>query len=267
MIFYPERLGEREADPAVWGLATAESVFVETEDALRLHAWWIPASRSAADADPSKASSQGCQAVIFFHGNAGNIASRAPIAERLAGLGVDVLLLDYRGYGRSEGRPSEAGLYEDGRAAYRFLVETKGVAPSRLVVIGNSLGAAVATTVASELPVARLVLTGAFRSVPSLAGSIYWWMPEPMLRWSMNRFDAESRIGSVGAPVLVGRGERDRMIPRAETRALYEAAGEPKRWFEVAGADHNDLWWTAELWSHIAESLSGAPCAELQEVT
>jgi pimeloyl-ACP methyl ester carboxylesterase len=262
MIFYPERLSEREADPAFWGLAAAESVFVDSEEGVRLHGWWIPASRSEVPDE-----SEACEAVIFFHGNAGNIASRAPIAARLADLGLGVLLVDYRGYGRSEGSPSEEGLYADGRAAYRHLVDVKKVSPARLVVIGNSLGAAVATNVASELPVARLVLTGAFRSVPSLARSIYWWMPGRAFGWSINRFDSESRLADVTAPVLVGRGESDRLIPRAETRALYEAASEPKRWFEVAGADHNDLWWTGELWSQLAGFLAGERCAELQEVT
>jgi pimeloyl-ACP methyl ester carboxylesterase len=259
MIFYPERLAEREADPAFWGLAQAESVFLDGEGGVRLHGWWIPPS-GPAELLPATAAGEACEAVIFFHGNAGNIASRAPIAARLASLGLGVLLMDYRGYGRSDGSPSDEGLYADGRAAYRHVVDVKKVSPDRLVVIGNSLGAAVATSVASELPVARLVLTGAFRSVPSLARSIYWWMPDRAFAWSINRFDSESRLGGVTAPVLVGRGESDRLIPREETRALYDAATDPKRWFEVAGADHNDLWWTGGLWSQLAGFLAGGPC-------
>ncbi len=153
MIFYPEGLSERDADPALWGLAAAESVFVDTEDGVRLHGWWIPASNSPANSRavdaPTGSSGEACEAVIFFHGNAGNIASRAPIAARLSGLGLAVLLIDYRGYGRSEGKPSEEGLYADGRAAYRHVVDVKSVSADRLVVIGNSLGGAVATSVAS----------------------------------------------------------------------------------------------------------------------
>lgn len=257
MIFYPERLGEREADPARWGLAEAESVFLETEDGERLHAWWLP---PAIDTD-SSAESGGCVAAIFFHGNAGNIASRAPIAARLSGLGLGTMLVDYRGYGRSSGSPSEEGLYLDGRTAYRHLVSVRGVPAERLVVIGNSLGAAVAASVASENRIGRLVLTGAFRSVPALGRAIYWWIPNRAFNWSFNHFDAESRMRLVEAPVLVGRGERDTLIPREETRAVYEAAPEPKRWVEVSGADHQNLWFTGDLWKELASFVGESPCS------
>jgi pimeloyl-ACP methyl ester carboxylesterase len=251
MIFYPERLSEREADPGLWGLTEAESVFFDTEDGERLHAWWVPA------AGPGGA----CVAAIFFHGNAGNIASRAPIAARLSELGLGTLLVDYRGYGRSSGGPSEEGLYMDGRAALRHVVEARAVPAEQVVVIGNSLGAAVAVSVASENRIGRRVLTGAFRSVPALGRSIYWWIPNRAFNWSFNHFDAESRVGLVEAPVLVGRGNRDVLIPREETRAIYEAASEPKRWLEVPVADHQNLWFTAELWRELASFVGESPCS------
>ncbi len=250
MIFYPERLGERDSDPVLWGLRGAESVFLETEDGVRLHAWWVPAS--------GPPSSSATRAAIFFHGNAGNIASRSPVAAHLSSLGLDVLLVDYRGYGRSGGRPSEQGFYSDARAAYGYVVGERGTAGEELVLIGNSLGAAVAAHLAAERPVGGVVLTGAFRSVPSLAGSIYRWMPDRAFRWSTNRFDAELHLRQVSVPVLVGRGQHDGLIPREETFAVFEAAPEPKRWFEVAGADHNDLWFTAELWTEL-EAFLGLP--------
>jgi fermentation-respiration switch protein FrsA (DUF1100 family) len=257
MIFYPERLSEREADPGLWGLTEAESVFIDTEDGERLHAWWVPAA-GRPDHDPDAGS---CTAAIFFHGNAGNIASRAPIGARLSELGLGTLLVDYRGYGRSSGGPSEEGLFEDGRAAYRHVVEARGVPAKRLVVIGNSLGAAVAASVASENRIGRLVLTGAFRSVPALGRSIYWWIPNRAFNWSFNHFDTESRVRLVEAPVLVGRGDRDALIPREETRAIYEAAPEPKRWIEVPVADHSNLWFTGELWREFASFVGETPCS------
>ena len=269
MIFYPERLSESEADPALWGLAEAESVFLDTEDGERLHAWWVPAAGCGRDAGgtpsglgPDVGRDGGaCTAAIFFHGNAGNIASRAPIAARLSELGLGTLLVDYRGYGRSSGGPSEEGLYMDGRAAYRHVVEARAVPAEQLVVIGNSLGAAVAASVASENRIGRLVLTGAFRSVPALGRSIYWWIPNRAFNWSFNHFDAESRVKLVEAPVLVGRGDRDALIPREETRAIYEAATEPKRWFEVPVADHSNLWFTGELWRELASFVGESPCS------
>ncbi len=269
MIFYPERLREGEADPHLWGLTEAESVFLDTEDGERLHAWWVPAARSGRDAGgtPSPLGSDvdrdagACTAAIFFHGNAGNIASRAPIAARLSELGLGTLVVDYRGYGRSSGQPSEEGLYVDGRAAYRHVVETRAVPPEQVVVIGNSLGAAVAASVASENRIGRLVLTGAFRSVPALGRSIYWWIPSRAFNWSFNRFDAESMVRLVEAPVLVGRGDRDALIPREETRAIYEAAPEPKRWIEVPVADHANLWFTEELWRELASFVGESPCS------
>lgn len=258
MTFYPERLSEREADPDLWGLRQAESVLLDTEDGERLHAWWVPAAGSGLVVDTARA----CTAAIFFHGNAGNIASRAPIAARLAELGLGTLLVDYRGYGRSSGAPSEEGLYLDGRAAYRHVVETRAVPAERVVVIGNSLGAAVAASVASENRIGRLVLTGAFRSVPALGRSIYWWIPQRAFQnWSSNLFDAESRVRLAGAPVLVGRGERDALIPREETRAIYEAAPEPKRWIEVPVADHQNLWFSGEMWRELASFVGESPCS------
>jgi pimeloyl-ACP methyl ester carboxylesterase len=274
MIFYPERLSEREADPGLWGLKEAESVFLDTEDGERLHAWWVPAAGpggsdpdgsagvAPSDRRPDDDRDAGaCVAAIFFHGNAGNIASRAPIAARLSELGLGTLLVDYRGYGRSSGGPSEEGLYMDGRAAYRHVVEARAVPAEQVVVIGNSLGAAVAASVASENRIGRLVLTGAFRSVPALGRSIYWWIPNRAFNWSFNHFDAESRVRLVEAPVLVGRGDRDALIPREETRAIYEAAPEPKRWVEVPVADHQNLWFTGELWRELASFVGESPCS------
>jgi pimeloyl-ACP methyl ester carboxylesterase len=259
LLYFPQSLGDRESAPGVWGLENAEEVWITTEDGIRLHAWWAPARTSAAGSDgaPARGSLPGSPAAaIFFHGNAGHLAGRAPIAERLRRLGLEVLLLDYRGFGRSEGRPSEAGLYRDGRAALSFVERERGIPARRILLAGHSLGGAVATAVAAERLVGGLVVTSTFRSLPSIAHALHRWLPGRFFSWSINRFDSEIRMADVQVPVLVGWGTEDEFIPRAQPRALYEAAGEPKRWIEVAGAGHNDLWWAPELWEEIASFVS-----------
>ncbi len=248
LLYYPQRLSGAAADPAGWGLEGAEQVGVETDDGVRLHGWWIPARQ--AEARPR------CGTVAFFHGNAGNIANRAPIARDLSGRGLDVLLIDYRGYGRSEGKPSEDGLYRDGAAAYAHLRDRRGVPPEELVLIGNSLGAAVALAVAESSPAAGVVITAGFRSLPSLARALYPWLPGRILEWNNNRFDNESRIARVAMPILVGWGGQDEIVPREHGRALYAAAREPKRWHESPRASHNDLWGDGEFWAALDRFLS-----------
>jgi pimeloyl-ACP methyl ester carboxylesterase len=236
-LYFPERLSEADADPARWGLAGAEQVFFRASDGTRLHGWWVPAAGRPRGA------------AIYFHGNAGHRAGRAPIAERLRALNVDVLLFDFRGYGRSDGTPSEQGLFLDGRAAYDFVVQKRGVPRERVLLLGHSLGGAVAVSVASEVDAAGLVVTSTFRNLPSIARRLYTWLPGRVFSWTTNRFDSEARVPGVGMPILVGWGSGDEFIPRAETRALYEAATRPRRWVQIEGAGHNDLWWDARLWT------------------
>lgn len=253
MLYYPARLAEQEADPGAWGLSGAEQVAIRTTDDVELHAWWVPA-------DPMNAA-ETCGAVAFFHGNAGNLAGRAPIAQALSRLGFDVLLVDYRGYGRSEGKPSEAGLYLDGEAAYAYLREERQVPAGRVVLAGNSLGGAVAISVASGVEAGALVVTSSFRSLPELASSLYRWLPGRLFRWNQNRFDSVGRIGSVEMPVFVAWGQRDDLMPRGQTYGLYEAAPEPKTWFESTTAGHNDLWSETGFWLALKNFLEQAlPC-------
>ena len=253
MLYYPARLSEVEADPGAWGLAGAEQAALTTEDGLELHAWWVPA-------DPMQGT-ETCGAVAFFHGNAGNLAGRAPIAQALSRLGFDVLLIDYRGYGRSEGKPNERGLYLDGEAAYGYLREERRVPARRVVLAGNSLGGAVAVSVASRVEAGALVVTSSFRSLPELAGSLYSWLPSRLFDWERNRFDSAARIGAVDMPVFVGWGQRDELMPRAQSFGLYEAAAEPKTWFESETAGHNDLWSETVFWLALKEFLEATlPC-------
>lgn len=239
LTYYPAGLSSAEADPVAHGLPGGEQAWITAEDGPTLHAWWIP----------SRADGASRGALLYFHGNAGNLAGRAEIARRWAERGLDVLLLDYRGYGMSEGSPSETGLYRDARAAHLHLRRERGVPPDRILLHGHSLGAAVAVHLASERQAAGLVASAGFATLPSLASRLYGWLPDRAFRgWTRNRFDSESRIREIDAPVLTVAGSRDDIVSPAEVRRLYEAAAEPKRWLEVPGARHNNLLDRSAFW-------------------
>ncbi len=236
-IYYPHRLEEHEADPEDWGLSTAETVFLETEDGVRLHAWWLPAPEGLARHGTA----------VYFHGNAGHLAHRAGMGLALSRAGLDVLLVDYRGYGLSEGTPDEAGLHRDARAAWRYVTSARGVPPGRVLLFGESLGGAVAVELATREPVGALVLVAPLPGTVRIARAHYP-LPNFLLDWPNHRFDALARIGGVAAPVLMAHGDHDRVVPRAEGRLLYQAAPEPKRWYDAEGYGHNDLYDDPGFW-------------------
>lgn len=214
-----------DLDPARLGL-DAESLFLETEDEVRIHAFYVPGTGAGG----------GSRALLFLHGNAGNASHRLPNAALLADLGVDVLLLDYRGYGLSEGRPSERGVYADARAGLAHLAEARGFAPERIVVFGRSLGGAVAVEAAQGRALAGLILESTFTSVSDMARQILG----PLGALLAGGFDVRARIANVRAPLLFFHGDRDEIVPIALGRALYEAAPPPKDFEVLEGAGHND---------------------------
>ena len=223
MIFYPDR--KVLEDPSRIGLAF-EDVEVVTDDGVRLHGWWVP--REGAEV-----------AVLWFHGNAGNISHRLERLAAFHALGVHNLIIDYRGYGKSDGRPSEKGLYRDADAVYRHLIEERGVAPERIVLFGKSLGGAVAVDLARRSEVGGLVVESSFTSIVDMAERTLPILPG---RWLVrSRFDSLAKIPEVRAPVLVIHGDRDGLVPTEMGRRLFEAAGEPKDFYAVPGADHNDV--------------------------
>ena len=223
LVYFPDR--ELYGDPADVGLAFTD-LTIPTEDGERLHAWWIP-TRAAARGH-----------VLFFHGNAGNVSHRLEHAVALTAAGLDVLLLDYRGYGRSTGRPSEEGLYRDARAARAALLAGGQVDPARLVHMGESLGGAVALRLAVEAPPLACVLQSTFTSLRAVARQHY---PAPLAALAGDAYPNLERIALLRAPVLILHGEVDEIVPVAHAEALFEAAGEP-RWLRVVpGAGHNDL--------------------------
>ncbi len=233
MIYYPTRYPDGYWDTAALSEGSGgriEDHYFEAEDGVRLHAWW---ARPAEDRFGT-----GRMVLLFFHGNAGNLSHRAELVVRLMRLPVQVFIVDYRGYGRSEGRPSEEGLYLDAEAAWRYLVE-RGVGPHSAVIFGRSLGGAVAVELARRVEPAGLILESTFTSMPDMASHHFPIVPKALLR---TRMDSLSKIGGIAAPKLHIHSTADEVVPYELGRRLYEAAPPPKRFYEVRGAGHNDTY-------------------------
>jgi uncharacterized protein len=225
-IYFPtSRLA---AAPQDYGLA-AEELSLQTEDGVRLHGWWLHG--------------EGQRVLVWYHGNAGNISHRLQNARRFVDwFGLDIVLVDYRGYGRSEGVPNEAGLYADGRAMYDVAAD-RGFTPDRIVLFGRSLGSAVALDVALGRESAGVVLETPFLSVPALARVHYPFLPPSLVR---TRFDNEQKIAHLHTPKLIVEAERDTIVPPSQVRRLFDLAPEPKHLFSLPGAAHNDIYATAD---------------------
>ena len=206
----------------------AEDVFLRTEDGVRVHAYWLPGESHGRPAD---------RAILFLHGNGGDASRRLPNADRLRGLGAHVLLLDYRGYGKSEGRPSEAGAYADARAALDYLTKDRGLSEDRIVVFGRSLGGAVAIDAVQGRAIAGLVVESTFPSIAAIARS---YLGIGLDFWLATRFASIDKAGAIRCPSLVFHGSHDRVIRVGLGRRLFDAMPEPKRWFEIPGARHAD---------------------------
>lgn len=211
MIYFPQEPGRMlESTPAALGLAH-EEVALLTGDGVRLHGWYVPAPRSRAS-------------MLFFHGNAGNVSHRLESLRLFHELGLDVLIVDYRGYGRSEGSPDEQGTYRDAAAAWRHLADERRVAPERIVLFGRSLGGAVAAWLAEAERPAALVMESTFTSVPDVAAQRFPWLP--VRRLARYRYDSLRRMAGVECPVLVMHSRDDEMIPFEHGERLHGAAGE-----------------------------------------
>lgn len=211
MLYYPDRV--LAGTPARLGWRF-EDVRLVAEDGARLHGWFVPA-------EPAPARSPRLT-VLFLHGNAGNISHRLDKLAILRSLGADVLIVDYRGYGASEGRPGEEGLHRDARAAWRDLTETRGVDPATIVIHGESLGAAVAARLAAETNAGGVVLETAFTSVADAAPFPYRLLP---LRWMVrNRHDALASMPRIAVPVLIVHARGDEFFPRRHAERLAAAS-------------------------------------------
>ncbi|ABK44295.1 conserved hypothetical protein [Magnetococcus marinus MC-1] len=208
-LFVPPR--DWRALPSDWGLAY-ETVTLQSGNET-LTSWFI-------EGDPIK------PVVLFFHGNASNIGDLDDYAQLFHDMGYSTLLLEYRGYGKSSGRPSEVGLYADARAAWEYLTATRQIAPQRIVLFGHSLGGGPACWLAEQAAVAGLVLEGTFTSIPDRAAELYPWLPTRLL--VKVYFPNMQRLARLQVPLLVVHSQEDAVIPIAHGRALYRAARGPK---------------------------------------
>jgi fermentation-respiration switch protein FrsA (DUF1100 family) len=220
LVYFPEPLVA--ATPASVGLEFEEVAFT-TRDGVELHGWYVAGD----DAAPT---------VLFFHGNAGNISHRLESLLLFHRLRYNTFIFDYRGYGRSAGTPSEEGTYRDAEAAWRYVAQH--LAPAeRTVLFGRSLGAAVATWLATQEKPAALIVESGFTSVPDLGAEIYPFLPVGLL--ARIRYDTRARIGQVRCPVLVIHSGEDEIVPYAHGEALFQQANQPKQLLTIRGS-HND---------------------------
>ena len=226
LIYYPA--ATLDVTPEALGLPF-EEVAIDVERGVKLHGWFIKSSKQPAVAT-----------VLFSHGNAGNIADRIDRIRTWRTLGVDVLLYDYRGFGRSTGNPDEEGTYRDGRAAYDYLVKSRDVDPARLVLMGESLGCAISIQLALDRKAAGLVLEAPFASIPHMAAAIYPFLPAKL--FVRTKYDNLAKIPQLKMPVLIVQGTQDEVIPVAQGRLVFEAAPQPKKFLSVQGAHHNDVY-------------------------
>ena len=238
LIFFPQPLAEDpvKANPG----AAIEEVTVQAGDGVRLRGWLVHASPARTPAP----------ILIYFGGNAEEVSWLAATAGRYAGWSL--LLLNYRGYGRSEGKPGEAALFADALQIYDYAL--RRAAGARVALMGRSLGSGVAVYLAAQRPVAGVILVSPYDSIESVAQAIYPYLPIGlMLR---HRFDSIARAPRIAAPLLCLVASADRVIPRRHSERLYAAWGGPRQWREIGPAEHDSIADTADYWRAIAAFLA-----------
>lgn len=232
LVYYPQIGREVAVTPQAYGLAF-ETVEIATEDGEKLHAWWVPAAGARGT-------------VLIFHGNAGNISHRLDYLLMFGRLRHSTLIIDYRGYGKSTGSPSEEGTYRDALAAWRHLTEKRNVRPAEIVIFGESLGGAVASWLAARHTPRALVLASTFTSVIDLGAQVYWFLPVRLV--SRFRYDSRANLKTIKAPVLIAHSRDDDIIPFAHGQKLFAAAGEPKQFLEMRGGHNEGFIFVRDEW-------------------
>lgn len=216
-IFYPERI--LAATPQNIGLPF-EDVTITTQDQVKLHGWLIKA--------PSAKST-----LVFFHGNAGNIGGRLGKIDLFHQIGLNVLIIDYRGYGNSEGHPTEQGIYDDATAAYDYLLQRDDMQGQKIISYGASLGGVVAIDLAVKRSVSCVIVDSTFSSAVDMAKRIYPFIPSFLIKSKMNSLD---KIKNISVPILFIHSIEDQTVPIALGKKLYDAAPGPKEFIEIVGS-------------------------------
>ena len=224
-VYFPMRYPD--GDWETQRRAGAEDVWLTSKDGVQLNAWYFPQREAK-------------YITLFLHGNAGNVTHRVDHAEAVKQAGSAVVVLDYRGYGKSQGRPTERGLYEDADAAYDELTR-RGYASNQIILHGESLGTAVATELASRRKCAALILESPLASLSRMAGQVVP-IVGPVLA---HGFNTESRIAKIHVPLLIIHGDADDVVPFSQGRTVFERANQPKTFWGVSHARHNDLLYVA----------------------
>jgi fermentation-respiration switch protein FrsA (DUF1100 family) len=240
-VYYPTR--EVLATPGDVGLDYQDIEFV-TEDHLKIHGWFVPCEGATGT-------------LLIFHGNAGNIGDRIAWIEMLHQLGVHVFMIDYRGYGKSDGKPFEEGLYRDARAAYHWWEKERQPKGEKLVLFGESLGGAVAVNLAAKVSPAGLILQSTFTSARDMAKNMF--LIGMLHRFTGVHFDSAKAMKHVQCPKLIIHGTKDTTVPFDLGKRLFDLAPAPKSFFTVPEAGHNDLIWIAgtEYTRQLKTFLSG----------
>lgn len=247
LVYFPGRPGG--PTPAQRGMAF-EDVTLTTSDGVRVHGWLVGAPRPRG-------------VVLVCHGNAGTIADRLPLAEAFMAMGWSCFLLDYRGYGQSEGQPSEDGTYRDAEAGHEHLTRAAGFDPAQVVVYGESLGGGVAIELARRRPVAACVVESTFTSLPDIGARAYPWLPVRLL--SRLRYDNRAKIGRLAVPVLVIHSQQDEVVPFAHGQALFEAAREPRQLLVTTGGHNDGGFLRSEQHRGAVQQFLGSVLPEAQE--
>lgn len=225
-LYYPDKtINETPRDINV----KYEDVYFQTEDGEKINGWFIPGSLKTT--------------ILFCHGNAGNMSHRLHRVKFFHDMGFNVLLFDYRGYGKSTGKPSEKGLYKDTIAAYDYLREEKGIEDVDIIAYGKSLGGAMAADLCLNRKVKTLVIESTFSSVTDCAKEIYPFLPASLI--VTQKYDTESKIGEINIPKLILHGRNDEIINFKHAEVIYNAANEPKEFIAFWGGHNDDVYVTS----------------------
>ncbi len=230
-IFHPDK--DLYITPGDWGLEYDDVTF-RTEDGLKLNGWFIPGKTKSMTAD-------NLFTLLWFHGNAGNISHRLENIKMLYDrVHINIFIFDYRQYGKSEGKISEQGTYIDAGAALKYLQSRKDINHERIIIFGRSVGSAVAVDLAVKGKCCALILETPFTSMKDLAKSLYPFLPIGYIL--QTKYDSISKISDIKVPTLIMHGDKDELVPIEQGRKLYESANEPKKFYTIPGATHNDTY-------------------------